>query len=87
MNISTHIISQILHGPVFVLPANTAEIDFRVKEIKKVKVKQIGSEDKLVQLQKMDRITATDQEDVPWVVGSAVGSSLIKNILNFQDKA
>lgn len=73
MIISAQNISQILHGPKFILPANTTEIEFRVEGMKKVKFKQIGSKEKLVQFWWMVGIIVTDQEESPWVFGGVGG--------------
>lgn len=81
-------ISRVLHRQECVLPTNIAKIDFRVKEMKKVKVKQIGSKDKFVQLRRMVGITAVDREKDLWVVGGIESSSSVKkNSLNFYAKS
>lgn len=65
VSISTQTISKFPYQPNFQVLANTAEIDYRMDEILKVKIKQIGLEYKVVRFQKMARITATEQEYAP----------------------
>lgn len=64
-------ISQFLHEVEFELSINTSEIDQQIKEMKKVKTMQIGTEDKLMHVRWIVSIIATMQKNMPWVVGTS----------------
>lgn len=67
--------------------AYMSKIDFSIEEMQKVKVKQIGSKDKLIYFWWMAGLIATKREEALWVVGGInTLSSIIKNTLNFQAK-
>lgn len=50
VNVLTQSISQFLDGAEFELPTDISKIDHLIEEIKKVKTKKIGIDDKLMNL-------------------------------------
>lgn len=61
----------LLHQP----PTNTFEIDFHMNEMRNIKKKQIGTEDKFIHFWWMDSFIIFEKEEIIWVVG-VVGPSI-----------
>lgn len=66
MSIQT--ISWFLHRVEFELSTNTSQIDYCIKEMRKVKTKKIGTNDKYMPIKQIARIIAISYEESPRVV-------------------
>lgn len=88
VKISTQTISRFLHKLEFQLSANMAKIDYRVGEIQKIKVNQIGLKKYFAHLRWMHGIIPTEWEEAPQVFGTVGSKSWIMNVsLNLVVKA
>lgn len=78
-------ISRFPHGWDFEPPTNIDDVDHLIIEMRKLKLKQIGIEDKKVHYRQMENIIATKKEEVKQVVGDE--SKIKKDTLSFTIKS
>lgn len=64
-------IYRFLHGVEFQLYTDTSKINHHIEKIRKVKIKYIGTDDKLIHFRWIKGIMATTWKKSPWVEGLA----------------